>query len=332
MRDGQSLIGFNAHLPYIRDWALFINRMQALNPALMVAYIDNMNDAPLVTRLQAIIPDTLIVARLYHPQDGAFHLKRADGAEWVASPVDTINWLQDLGNGGQFISLLNEPGTGENTLRLTTWLRDCMAIASGRGKRLAVANFSTGTPAIENGQWVEAFDALLRSISGTEHALCVHEYLPGEPYRVGRLLTALKRCEKLNIAPPQIFVTEFGVDTEGGIFSGYRSRGWAGDVYAGALCEVARRVYLPLAQSGVFGGAAVFSYGNSGGWEAFDVEGDQAFFDALMKLTPRYKAIVPVKPPPAPVAPPPSATAEAIIAELQAKLNELKAILLMKRN
>lgn len=328
MRDGQSLIGMNAHLPYLRDWSLFIARMQALNPALMVGYIDNMNDAKLITRLREALPSAAIVARLYHPQDGAFHLKRADGAEWVASPSDTINWLQVLGDGGQFISLLNEPGTAENTLRLTTWLRDCMAIASGRGKRLAVANFSTGTPAIENGQWAEAFDPLLRSISGTDHALGVHEYLPGEPYRVGRLNAALKRCEKLNIAPPQIFVTEFGVDTDGGVTSGYKSRGWAGDVYANMLCDTARRFYLPLAQAGIFGGAAVFSYGNSGGWEAFDVEGDPAFFHTLQVNTPRYKAIVPVKPPPAPVAPALTQmdVARNLVANISIMLDELKRI------
>lgn len=328
MRDGQSLIGMNAHLPYIRDWQRFIARMQALNPALMVGYIDNLNDAKLITRLRESLPNATIVARLYHPQDGAFHLKRADGAEWVASPADTINWLQVLGDGGQYISLLNEPGTAENTLRLTTWLRDCMAIASGRGKRLAVANFSTGTPAIENGQWVEAFDPLLRAISGTNHALCVHEYLPGELYRVGRLLTALKRCEKLNITPPQIFVTEFGVDTDGGKESGYRSRGWTGEAYANMLCDMARRMYLPLAQSGVLGGAAVFSYGNSGGWEAFDVENDQAFFDTLMKSTPRYKAIVPVKPPLTPVAPALTQmdVARNLVVNIQIMLDELKRI------
>lgn len=328
MKNGQSIIGMNAHLPYIKDWGQFHARMQALNPALVVAYIDNLNDAHLITRLQAIIPNTLIVARLYHPQDGAFHLPRTDGAEWVAAPADTINWLSVLAGNGRVLSLLNEPGTTADVARLCKWISETLKVAAARGIVCCVGNFSTGTPPIIGSQWDMSFDDILRAVADTPHYLGLHEYLPGETYRVGRLLAALKRCEKLNIPPPRIFVTEFGVDTDGGTTSGYRSRGWTGQTYASVLCEVAQRVYLPLAQSGVFGGAAVFSYGNSGGWEAFDVEGDEAFFDTLIKLTPRYKAIVPVKPPPAPVAPAltQSDVVRNLVANISIMLDELKRI------
>lgn len=328
MKPGQSLIGMNAHLPYIKNWAQFHTRMQALNPAMVVAYIDNLNDANLITRLQAIVPDTLIVSRLYHPQDGAFHLKRADGAEWVASPPDTVNWLSLIAGSGRALSLLNEPGTTADVGRLCKWVIDTLKVASARGIVCCVGNFSTGTPPLAGNEWDMGFDDILRAVSGTPHYLGLHEYLPGETYRIGRLAMAIRRAESIGVKPPKILITEYGVDTDGGKESGYKTRGWTGEYYATMLCDVAQRVYLPLANTGLVHGAAVFSYGNSGGWEAFDVEGDAAFFDALYTNAPRYKAIAPVQPPPAPIAPPltQADVVRNLVADISVMLKELERI------
>ena len=331
MNNGQSVIGMNAHLSYIKDWGQFHARMQALNPALVVAYIDNLNDAHLITRLQAIIPNTLVVTRLYHPQDGGFHLPRTDGAEWVAAPADTINWLSVLAGNGRVLSLLNEPGTTADVARLSKWINETLKIAAARGIVCCVGNFSTGTPPIIGSQWDMSFDDILRAVADTPHYLGLHEYLPGETYRVGRLAMALKRAATIGVKLPKLLITEYGVDTDGGKESGYHTRDWTGDYYATTLCDVARRNYLPLANAKVLYGAAVFSYGNSGGWEAFDVENDKAFWDTLLRNAPRVSiapaAVVPPAPPKPAAVPTVNSQAAALVSKMQATLDELKEIL-----
>lgn len=324
MKNGQSIIGVNAHMNYMRNRPLFYERMRRLNPSMIVAFIDDMNHRHWIDDLKRNLPDTIVVSRMYHPMDGAFHMRRHDGAEWVSSPSDTLNWLGGLGRDGLVCSLLNEPGTGGDVERLMKWTTETLVRATHMGVVTCIGNFSVGTPGIRESEWEPGFDLLLKALQDSPHYLGLHEYLPGETYRVGRILMMIRRCATLGYKMPKVLITEYGVDTDGGALNGYRSRGWTGQQYAETLCEVAQRVYMPLVNASVLHGAAVFCYGNSGGWENFDVETDNGFWDTLEKHAPRYKAPAP----PIPVKPMPTdwTIVRNLVHNISLQLDELKKI------
>ena len=336
IRDGQCLIGINAHLPYIQNWDKFIGRVQALNPASMTAIIDNLNDIGMIERLRMALPNATIVARLYHPQDGEFHMPRHDSSSYVAAPLDVINWLEELSIANQVINILNEPGTVENNPRLVAWLLEIMVIATKRFKNLCVGNFSVGTPGDNgNSAWIAAFDLLLRGMENSNHFLGLHEYLPGEPYRVGRLVWMVNRCKQIGVTPPRVIVTEYGIDNpaQGDPRTGYKSWGLTGKEYALMLIDAAKRHYVPLAKEGVFHGANVYVCGHRDDrWKPFDIEHDDDFWNTLIGFAPRHKSVVPVKPPPLAIAPQITEweVVKNLVSNMDTQMTELKKILGLK--
>jgi hypothetical protein len=117
-----------------------------------------------------------------------------------------------------------------------------------------------------------------------QHDLGLHEYLPGgNTDRVGRFTRVLALCHKYNIRLPRIIITEWGVDSDNGEPAklGYKARGWSAQHYLNELMRVYKDVYEPWVQAGVIVGMCLFSYGDSGGWEAFDVSRDVEFINGL---------------------------------------------------
>lgn len=300
MRDGQCLIGVNLHLPYINDWNTVANRLRALNPASVTGIIDNLNDGWMFDRLREVLPNAVIVARLYHQQDGAFHMPRHDSSAYIASPLDTLNWLEPLADVNRPINILNEPGTVENNPRLVAWMLEILVMATKRFKTLCIGNFSTGTPGDDrDGSWIRDFDLLLRGLENSEHYLGLHEYLPGEPERVGRLAWMIKRCATIGVKPPKVILTEYGIDNPkaGDKRSGYKTWGLSGREYAHQLINACKRHYVPLAKEGIFHGANVYVCGHRDPqWDSFDIEHDEDFWNTLIGFAPRHKSVVPVAP------------------------------------
>ena len=308
--------GFNVHLRYMKDYGKFMQRMTALQPAVLTVMVDDQepgkeDQTVYIKALADALPKTLIVARVKHRMDGGYHTKpRTVPDYWVASPTNFLNKWGHLGRDNMTLYALNEPSgkvnDAETIDRLVRWCVEVMGEAAKRGISLTLPNFGTGLPDLGlTGQWDYTFDPILKSLSQYRqlHYIGLHEYLPGEPYRVGRLMFMMGRCQTLNIEPPKIIITEFGVDDDGSgdKRNGYKSRGWSGDFYMRTLADTYKRTYSSFVGSGKIVGTCLFSYGNSGGWDSFDVENDQSFFDTLQTLV-NSGGLTPTKP--IPVQPP----------------------------
>lgn len=316
--------GFNVHLRYMKDYGKFLRRMNDLNPAVLTVMVDDNpggkeDQTVYIKALAASLPKTLIVARVKHKMDGGYHTKPVgDPRYWVASPTDFLNKWGDLGRGNMTLYSLNEPNGKvpdvEHKDRLVRWCCETMDEAAKRGISLTLPNFGTGLPDLGlTSEWDATFDPILIALSKyrDQHYIGLHEYLPGEPYRVGRLLFMLARCQTLNIPPPKIIITELGVDNDvsADTRNGYKSRNWSGDYYMRALAATYKHTYSSLVGSGKLIGTCAFCYGNSGGWESFDVEDDQVFFDTLQALI-NSGGLTPTKPIPIIVPPPAPPTVE----------------------
>jgi hypothetical protein len=293
-------ISVNAHIRYMKAYeGGFLPWIKQLNPAVLVTMVDDNppgkeDQTPYIQQLAAQIPHTRVVARVKHDLDGGFHTKpQTDPRRWVADPDDFLNKWGHLGKRNMSLYALNEPDDGidddgkvdpEKVKRLNEWCVAVMEKAAARDISVTIANFGTGIPAEVTRQWHFAFDPILCCLSKYRdlHLLGLHEYLPDEVFRVGRFRFMLSRCKELGIPPPRVIITEHGVDTDGGPRNGYRSRGWSGAQYGDILLDVYQRIYRPFVESGVIAGLCVFSYGNSGGWESFDVESDKDFKDKLL--------------------------------------------------
>lgn len=296
-------LGVNAHLAYV-DIGKLIERMQWLRPRTLVGFIDSDNDMPKVRTLKAALPDTLVIGRAYLKDgvEGKFHLQPeapGDIREYIAAPADVVNRWGDLGKIGMSLNVHNEPGTDDpdRVTRLVKWTCDALDYAVTQAVHLTVLNLATGHPRLSGKQWDYLFDPLLLTLSKYRdwHTLGLHEYLP-EDGRIGRFKAMIERCKVLGIQPPRVVMTEFGVDSgPGEKVNGYKSRGWDGADYAMKLIDLVERVYRPYLDDGTLLGLNVFSYGNSGIWNNYDVSTDQGYWDTLKDWHYQPTAVKPVE-------------------------------------
>lgn len=291
--------GYNIHLRYVKDIGKLYERMAATRPAVCVVMVDaktrpdQEDQTPYIQQFAARYPDTLIVARVKHDHDAGFHTPPQNDPQnrpYIASPNDFLNEWGHLGRNNMTLYALNEPLANEETTdadveRLMLWCVTTITEAVRRGISLTVGNFGMGQPALNKAltEWDTRFDPLLILLSKYRDTifLGLHEYGPDEPFAWGRINFMLKRCEELKIPPPRVVITEFGVDATASTRNGYKAREWSGDYYMRRLIDVYNRIYMPLIDKGIVKGTCLFSYGNSGGWQSFDVENDAAFFETL---------------------------------------------------
>jgi len=161
---------------------------------------------------------------------------------------------------------VNEPSHDYEPLQ--AWLLDAMQLARSQGRRLVVANFSTGLPATED--WRDLFGPLLEALADGWHVLGAHEYLVQAyevsiPWHVGRFQFALDACKQAGIKPPRIMITEAGFDLSGS----WKSMGLSAEAFAAEVGRAMREKWRPGGIEAVF----IFSLGswqNGQGWE-FDV-------------------------------------------------------------
>lgn len=291
-----SILTFNSHIRYIKDIGGFNSFVDDLKPSYLLAYVDKKEHGLHIQTMQQRFPNTKIIARVYveNPAsreglEGKFHLPAADGRKWIVSPVDALNEWGSLGQNGLILNLLNEPDTYnyENVKPLTDWIEQVCNLAIARNISVMVGNFSTGHPPVVNGMWSSEYDRLLTILSEKRNQgiyLGLHEYgiTAG---RVGRLDAMVSRCDKLGIPAPNVIISEFGIDhspNEVPELLGYRSRNMAGIPYADWIATTVNNAYRKHIDSGVLKAVCVFSYGNSGGWNSFDIEGDSDFRSQLL--------------------------------------------------
>lgn len=304
-------IGLNIRLRYVQDIAALRKRLADLKPAWCVLCIDKDDHAPYVIQFAKENPDIKFIARVVdvnpdapgtEPRDGKWHLKPADGRQYLASPEDFLNRWGELGKGGLTLNVSNEPNGyvdknhPDNLRRLAEWTLDVLKLATARGISLCVLNFATGHPVLVKGangtEWVNVFDDVLKYVSEhRQHVIGLHEYLPGIgiDFRVGRLGAMVNRCTTLGIKPPRVVITEAGVDYAGEKDrDGYISRGWGSDFYADALYDLMNVPYKPLLEAGTLEGACVFVYADQGRFKNFDVETDDVFHKTLLRRAQKW--------------------------------------------
>jgi hypothetical protein len=289
----QSVYGLNAHLKYIKNWSQFTAFAHAMNSQTIVAVIDELRPdvKQKVYDLRDALVDTQtrIIVRIVHPEDGGFFKPRADGFNYIASPTDFLNEYGEFGRGGFSLYTLNEPNgyAGiDHISRLISWVKAVITQANHRDISLTVCNWGVGHPNVAGEQWDSRFDEVLKLLSGNHlHRLGLHEYNPkGQGGRIGRLNAVVKRCDALGIVPPDMVITEYGFDSDGGAQNGYKSRSITASEYASTMLRDFETVYKTLAEKELLTGVNIFCYGNSGGWENFDIEDDGELKGALLAL------------------------------------------------
>lgn len=262
----------NAHLGYANTSRLLTD-IQRLKPAVVLAYLDNKDNAWILNEIEKVNPQGRLVVRMFHRDDYRFHHNGSDGG-YVKSPktfIDEFAWAQ---GSKRWVQAMNEPsGYDVESPRLNAWMSEVMELSP---YPLAVFNFATGHPANSGERWTNVFDGAVRTLNKyrTKHLASLHEYGPGTGYRIGRYRWFHNHCKYLGISPLPVIITEWGVDAayDGDPLNGYKSRGWMDRQYFEQMLYWYHNFYRPEVLAGLVYGQTVFCYGNSGGWQNFDIE------------------------------------------------------------
>lgn len=278
----QPIFSFNLHIRQVHDWPKTLDRLVQWNPEWLFVYVDEVDNRyqHRMGELRHRLPDTRFMIRHYHPHDGAFHL----GA---MSPSEFWDNYAHLLEPGDVLNVMNEPTGYGNAESLVAWLSALSDLAPDA--ELSWPAFGTGHPRDEtidgHSLWASEYNALIRLTNRTHNTLNLHEYRPGQGYRVGRFSWLIKRAQALGEPVPPFFITEYGWDNypDGEDVDGYRARGISGRDFVGHILDDHMRWYMPAYVAGYLRAVFLFCLGNSGGWENFDVQNDDDFWDALFE-------------------------------------------------
>lgn len=309
-----SVLGFNSQIRYLKDYADFVAYNQRIAPAYNLAYVDNAAHLP-YAKTYADSQSGKTVVRLWHSLDGAFFQKPTgvgDNRYYIAAPQDYLDQYGEYGTGKMILSILNEPnGYADisDTVRRITWLSELLTMAARRKLQLCIYNWGDKHPKLVNGEWDSADDDILRIMAEYPDLFYMGLHLYGDDEITSHLEGYVRRCKSLNISPNRVIVSEFGIDSTGGAENGYKSRNWTGKQYADWQLAQIKGSLKPYIDSGVLVGLCTFCAGNSGGWQAFDIEQDteyRATIEAAAK-TGELAPVTTVKPQPATIIEKPAA-------------------------
>jgi hypothetical protein len=231
-----SRISYNIHAQQVTNHDRLIAHLQIIQPTAVLV----MDGLGLAREIKGLLPDTLVINRIY-PDDDIHHR---------VSPEDWLNKRASEAEGGIFQYTTNEAGFGQE---LIDWHVRLMELAAPRGIPLVIGNMSVGTPQPE--EWPNARRMLeLLDQHRDLFILGLHEYacavvtsgfLGGYPdnagvppnsgqagrnliarhtwpgreeahsmtmFHCGRFKFLLQHCQSAGIRPPRIILTEHGFD------------------------------------------------------------------------------------------------------------------------
>ena len=321
----QSIFGSNVDLPYVKDYGQFLEYHRQLDPAVMTPIVDK-PDRSEIDKLKAAardFPNATIIARVWHELDGGFHLPpeaAGDNRPEVASAEGYIDSFKDLGQGNMILSVLNEPtafDTLNNQVKLVSWCVRAIQRADETQTRICLPNwgdrnpfvlrneytaFGTWTPDIRREGFRNApddlYDPMLLAIAEAKHpelfSIGLHCYGP-DGY-VETLAGLVGSCAWLGLRCPDVYISEFGLDTEfeGDPKDGYFGR-MSGDVYARWHAAQLDGPLRPYVEAGIVKGITTFGYGHTERWKNYDVERDRSFQDTMIALKKEGKLSIAVQ-------------------------------------
>lgn len=280
----KSIIGPNAALRYLKAYQAHVDYWKEVNPVTALAYVDKPEHAVYIEQYAETFPDALIVARIKHDLDGGFHLKPAppDDRYYVSSPGDYHRAYGYLGRKKNIVlNVMNEPNgfaSEDEIVRLERWMIEYIALAAREKTKSVLFNWADRNPQIIAGMFDPRFDDVLKLMAQYPDIFYMGMHFYGPDEIVSHIESYVTRCERLGIVPLKVIGTEFGLDKhDGSAANGYKAWGWGGLKYATWQCDQVKYALQPYIKRGVLIGLHVFQEGNSGGWEAFDIENDQAY-------------------------------------------------------
>lgn len=286
-------LGPNVHSIGLKDKVKLLRWLVELQPRATLV----MDNHALAKEIKLLIPACAVVHRAYKEGDHLFHHTMSVQAFYD----NYARW----GEGGIIVQALNEPSPDNNTVwdwrRLADWVAALMDKFGPQGLALGWGSFGTGSPH-ESIQSLSALDAAWEAQKrwNHQHYLCTHGYgtLNGMtytdethtrdviPWRIGREATfIIPYCQQKFDFAPRVIQTEFGTDVsfypgDDSSKSGWKSIPWTPDQYADELIKADQYDNHPWMI-----GRCIFSYGNSGGWEKYDIEDADVLHDRLTEYS-----------------------------------------------
>lgn len=289
MTTAQSYLSVNTKLSYVKDAGTQEAFLRALNPATITACVDKPEYKDNLIEFSSKYPQSLVVCRVIHDKDGEFHYSAADGRKYVASPTDLLNSFAELGQGNRSLYYLNEPHTHglsrEQRHALIDHATEMIEEANKRNVSLTMFNFAVGHPPLTDDQqeWHKDFYIFLKMLSeNRKHNLGLHLYYPANP--IERLTALFNTCKLLDIEPPYIVVTEYGMDAGygGDPRNGFKTRDYSYTSYA-EWQALQFGQYVPYIKAGYLKGLCGFVNGTDNTWLTFDTEHPDYYKTILAK-------------------------------------------------
>lgn len=282
----RSIIGTNVALDHVTNYPELVSLHRATNPTVMVAMVDAMKDAEKIRQLQRDLPGVQIIARVWHDLEGGYAQPptgKDDTRTMIATPEDVLGQQVELGRNGLWLHVMNEPSAfmaPAEVRRTVDWLVQFITLAAAQNCACVLGNLADMHPPIVDGQWDQTWWPFLRKLAEFPKLvrLGLHNYGPDKSTDV---LTALNAtCKALGIKPPQVVITEFGLDStgQGDRANGYHSRGYSGAAFLDWQREQVQGDLKPFISSGQVIGLATFQWNPL--WGQFSIAADAGYKEA----------------------------------------------------
>lgn len=303
------IVGMNCAMNHTNDVEKRDKFHKGLNPFYSVMMVDNASDIKMVNAFAADNRGTNVIGRVYHVEEGGFHLppkSKEDIAakkRWTVDPADYFNMVNAF-DPDVWAHIMNEPAgvpkdaEGEKILDdLCVWNTLYMDASIPKKRKSVLYNWGDRNPAIINGMWHERFKGNLRRMASYPDLFRVGMHFYGPDDLVAHLEAYVKTCEDVGITPIPVVGTEFGLDSDNGsVENGNRSRGVVGNEYAKWIAYVTNGPLAKYIKSGVLVGLCLFTWSNHPDWKNFDMQDDLDLQKALVDAVFVEKDTVPIIP------------------------------------
>lgn len=239
--------------------------------------------------------ESLVIFRHWWPYSDTgddFLYTKVAAADYLADVMEQVGdkrIVLHLDNEPIFPVPLDNPERGAALRRWSDWALAGMAFAESQGWRCCVGNFAPAN--IAAADWNGALLPVLFKLSEGTHLLGTHDYrIEGHqeyPY-IGQHQGADKAADGHGIARPMKVITELAPTRPE-----WQGQGFSEESYAAWLAAMDVAIYEP---DGVLG-ECVYSFGNSGNWQHFDMKEKTAFWEAVAAWGRGYPAAPVVLPP-----------------------------------